>query len=657
VRVLPSSPEEGSGGIRDFAFSPNGEWFGSAGTEKVWLSPHDGGKRILLGSYSSQGNYLSLAFDTDDVLVADQDGHFRWLSVPEGKELRRVQGNRGRLWLPRGDGYFSWSLSEEDGRLLIYWWPYGDGASRLIGSMADIWAADIDTTGSWIAYSREESLYLRSLEDWSQPPQRLADHDEKVTEIAFHPSGQRIAAKDESGELRIWSTTGSGAKPLRFFQAGGMKGFRFDPSGRWLAGHSDSDGRPTVQLWDLTAPQSAVPLTLSRTDDVFANYLSFHPNKPWLVTSNTNSAGFWPLTPRYPWTLVAHKGRVFDVDFTPDGKWLVSAAGDGVRAWPLQGQNDGAPQILFESALIVFVTLDIHPSGEHLAVTSWEGTVLVVPLAGGPIREMPGAWTNARGMVVDFSPDGRLLAAVPIYVDGPTDEMVIRVWDLVSGGVQTLGPVPGQSAYLGFDDDRRLRWSGKDLSAGSGGERVFDLEDGSIEIVSEEGSEWFRVVSRSGSFMITRDSTSTESEMPGLVWRSLETGDSRRITSHGDAWTMALDPSDRWLVTGGYSDGLVRVGPVSGEEPHLLYGHSGLVRSVAVSPDSRWIASGGDDGTVRLWPMPDLDKPPFHTRPNDELLETLHSLTNLRVVEDPESSTGWKVEAGPFPGWKEVPKW
>ena len=50
-------------------------------------------------------------------------------------------------------------------------------------------------------------------------------------------------------------------------------------------------------------------------------------------------------------------------------------------------------------------------------------------------------------------------------------------------------------------------------------------------------------------------------------------------------------------------------------------------------------------------------KPPLHTLPRDELIAKLKTLTNLRVVRDEDSPTGWKVEVGPFPGWETVPEW
>ena len=48
-------------------------------------------------------------------------------------------------------------------------------------------------------------------------------------------------------------------------------------------------------------------------------------------------------------------------------------------------------------------------------------------------------------------------------------------------------------------------------------------------------------------------------------------------------------------------------------------------------------------------------QPPLHTLPRDELLAKLRSLTNLRAVRDAKSATGWSIELGPFPGWKNVP--
>jgi hypothetical protein len=35
----------------------------------------------------------------------------------------------------------------------------------------------------------------------------------------------------------------------------------------------------------------------------------------------------------------------------------------------------------------------------------------------------------------------------------------------------------------------------------------------------------------------------------------------------------------------------------------------------------------------------------------------LRSFTNLEVVEDEAASTGYRLEVGPFPGWRDVPTW
>ena len=74
------------------------------------------------------------------------------------------------------------------------------------------------------------------------------------------------------------------------------------------------------------------------------------------------------------------------------------------------------------------------------------------------------------------------------------------------------------------------------------------------------------------------------------------------LTGHVGLLTeVAIAPDGTWLASGG-EDGTVRIwDPATGQQRAALTGHDGAVRAVAIAPDGTWLASAGEDGTVRIW--------------------------------------------------------
>ena len=74
------------------------------------------------------------------------------------------------------------------------------------------------------------------------------------------------------------------------------------------------------------------------------------------------------------------------------------------------------------------------------------------------------------------------------------------------------------------------------------------------------------------------------------------------MTGHeADIKALAVSRDGRWIASGS-DDGTVRVWTAStGQAVATLRGHDAAVLSVAFSPDSTRLISGGNDGAVRLW--------------------------------------------------------
>jgi WD40 repeat protein len=652
-------------------FSPDAKWLALENDtiRRLLLFPWDGGAPRHVPPRSSDANAAVLGFGPQsDLLVSGGPGaSVRFWSLPALQEIRRVElgGVRSEGWFGGGMLFTQTQMAPGDEQRRIRGWSLPGGEPRSLGTVdwhGVSWTS-FDSEGHRLAYSSGRSVHLRRLDDASGAPSRLlGSHADAVTQVTFFPVGDRVASVDQAGEIRIWSLASHALKPWRFIHGvGGLQ---------WLLAVDDQGTRlargelaSSVHLWDFRDPPDAEPLLLKRPDVCYAPSGAFDPRGWWLASGNAVSIAFWPLI--HPWkrSFPGAHPSTYQLEFTPDGRWLASCTlNEAVRLWPL-GPADGAVRSLTPSEPCW--GLAAHPASTHLLVGTWpDGRLLLAPISGGAPRPLPTGWEGAATTgAMAFDPAGRRAAACPwagmLRIKDP-QHRVLRVWDLESGRGRSysLANITDSSWMC---DSVAFAPDGAVFVGGNGGVLRLTLPEDSggtvaAETVHAAGRAAF-VLSRDGRKLLVWAGRNPNAVVfDELLVFDLTAHTSRRITTHGRRlWCAAFDPTGRIVVTGDI-DGVVRAGLATGEEPHLLFGHAAHVTKVAISPDGRWIVSASDDA-LNLWPMPDLTKPPLHTLPHAELMARLDALTNLRVARDLSSAIGWKLDVGPFPGWKDVPTW
>jgi WD40 repeat protein len=551
-------------------------------------------------------------------------------------------------------------------------WRLPDGEARELGrvdwsALGPSESAFLPSGRGWL-YTKGESVYLRPLPVGSGRSDRLVDrHTTEVTGLwPLREDRVQVYSADRDGEIRIWDFSQDEPQLAKVIpRHEGVPERRVpDPSVRWAVGSVGSGQQ--ARVWDLEAWPAARPLTLRRSGSWYGAVSGFHPRGDWLVVSTHRFSRltFWPLRGSWPHVVDGYSDIVRPLAFSPDGRWLATSWADRtIRLWPLPGNPSREVKTLALPEKQIWNRLVFDPRGRFLFVVGNRDRAYVVPLDGSPPRELEGFSDDTALLGAAVSPSGQRVATAFFFGGGPK---TLRVWDLETGELRlfdlpegypskTKTGYEGQISSIAFADESTL------YTGGDGGVRRWNLETGAHELVfpAKTGYHVAMVLGPDGRTAFVKETQPSDpAARRSMEILDLPAGVSRALPAFGElAGHRIRVATSSALVASGDPEGIVRVGSVSGGEPHLLVGHEGPIDNVAISPDQRWIASTGDDNTLRLWPMPDLSRAPRHTLPHDELIAKLRSLTNIRVVRDPESAEGWKIELDPFPGWKEVPEW
>lgn len=362
-------------------------------------------------------------------------------------------------------------------------------------------------------------------------------------------------------------------------------------------------------------------------------------------------------------TLAGHTGPVTAVDISADGRRAVSAGSDDrLRLWDLEtgdhaadAASAGAVGLSADGGVAVFACWDgtlrvfdarggritrtvkvgraemrsmiVSPDGRRAMTYGFRARepVRLWDLETGECRHAFGE--SVPGATKGFSPDGRFAATVGAF------GTPVRIWDVADGrSVRVLedahasGPLAlsdGARYMLAAEGERLRYWDVEDgrclrtFAAHRGPVRVVRLSpDGrtGLSVGNEDGTvrRWRmprnrRVAAPSPSR--PRPRTGPDAEADRLVAAAERALAGDRVPEALDLLTKAraVPGHERtphvmaaWRALGART---VRTGLRGARAAATLTGHHGDVRTVAITADGRLAASGGDDGTVRLWDL------------------------------------------------------
>lgn len=308
------------------------------------------------------------------------------------------------------------------------------------------------------------------------------------------------------------------------------------------------------------------------------------------------------------------------VAFSPDGRtvltanrrrvWLWDAAtGREVRRWDAGPADDKNPdKVMLRSAVFSpdgrqVLAFGLGHEGQRLGgwMALWDVKT------GEVVRRFDGQPSSTSAAA--FSPDGKRIAAGG--GNGFEHDSSLWLWDATTGerirafpGIPDVSPVEA----VAFTPD------GKRILAGGDRVRVYDADAGRLVGEWPHGAYDVRVSADGARALSTQHSgvawlwdLETLKPIQELKWTPGTDLDRPGSTEGADLRDVAFVPGGDRAVTASFK------GPMvwdlkTGKMLRRIQGHSRYVNRVAVSPDGRYVVTGGEDGTARMWAVESKDE-------------------------------------------------
>ena len=473
----------------------------------------------------------------------------------------------------------------------IYLWDIAAGRERCVlrGFAKEVHGFHFDANGARLAAGSGD----RTARVWDvttgAPLRVLSGHEDAVEDAIFSPDGRRIlTAGLHDRTARIWDAeTGEQLKAL--------KGHKNEVS--FAIFNPQGDRVLTVEPY----PSNILRLWEASTGNLVKEMVG-HTNGPGVVAFSPDGSRIasgsldWTIrlwdgrTGEFIEKLEGHHGNVRDVEFSPDGTILISCASDqtarlwSVKTGKLVGVLRGHTSEMWRARYT--------PDGNTVVTSStFDGTVR---LWDARAAERNGALLGHTSFAYDvaFHPDGERV--VSVSWDGTA-----RLWNASTGReiskLRDLSDLPA--------DQRML----EGIAVHPGGRLVATAgRHDKVRILDLAANKELAPAKATG-IINPRITFGNRSDL--LAWgteESVQIWDAKRQVLFADlhdhsAVAVAFNPDDSWLATGG-EDRTVRIWDLAKQSyVRALDGHAAPVYALAVSKDGNWLASGSRDGAIRIW--------------------------------------------------------